>query len=104
LRHPEVALFQFANFYALLENEMSGNQLTRYEEACAFTSSVKDENLRAALEYALSTVLTRRRMDPEVTPSPDFDLRFFIEIVRAMFDNNTVMKMLVEGKAHLLRW
>src|SRR5690348_7733935 len=53
------------------------NAVSRYEEATRFIASVESPKVRAALEYALATVMMRRGMDPSITTSFEFDLRYY---------------------------
>lgn len=78
--------------------------LSRYGEATEFIESVQDSNLRAALEYALTTVVMRRGMSPAVCAASDFDLRCFLEAIKAMFENVAAMRAIVEGNGDALRW
>ena len=74
------------------------------EEAIAFIASTNDERIKAALQYALTTVLIRRYMDPNLGPVEPFDLRFFLEAVRAMLSDQVAVKAIAEGKQDSLRW
>jgi len=40
-----------------------------YEEATSFIASMNDEKMKAALQYALTTVLVRRQMDANLAPA-----------------------------------
>ena len=76
----------------------------RYEDATNFIASVHDPKVRAALEYALSTVLMRRGMSPSVIAASEFDLRYFLEAVKAMFENDVAIRAIIDGKDEALRW
>src|SRR3954469_15939626 len=47
------------HFSKLEESVSDSNALSRYEEATSFIASVENPKVRAALEYALATVLAR---------------------------------------------
>lgn len=79
-------------------------QLVRYDEATVFVSSVGDPRLRAALAYALTTVLVERGMDQCVIPAAPFDLRFYLEAVKAMFENDRVIREIIDGKGQDGGW
>lgn len=78
--------------------------IINYDQATAFIAKTEDERMKAALQYALTTVLVRRQMDPQVAPAEPFDLRFFLEAVKAMFSDEVAVKAIAEGKQDLLRW
>lgn len=84
---------------------MSENlSVCRYEEATKFIESIQERKLRTALEYALTTVLMRRGMNPAVDATSEFDLRYFLEAVKAMFENEAVVRAIIEGQEHTFRW
>ena len=78
--------------------------ICRYEDATKFIESIQDPMLRAALEYALTTVVMRRDMNPAVSAAFEFDLRYFLEVIRAMFENKAALRAIIEGKDEAFRW
>jgi hypothetical protein len=44
------------------------------------------------LEYALTTVLIRRGMNPAINAASDFDLRYFLEAIKAMFEDEATVR------------
>ncbi|MCB9654688.1 MAG: hypothetical protein H6729_11220 [Deltaproteobacteria bacterium] len=80
------------------------NSVSRYEEAARFVESVQEPKLRAALEYALATVVMRRGMSPAVEAASDFDLRYFLEAIKAMFERDVVIRAIIDGNEDALRW
>lgn len=80
------------------------HSVSRYEDATKFIESVQEPKLRAALEYALTTVLMRRGMNPAVNAASDFDLRYFLEAIKAMLENEAAIRAIVDGKDDALRW
>lgn len=34
----------------------------------------------------------------------EFDLRYFLEAVKAMFENEAVVRAIIEGQEHTFRW
>lgn len=84
---------------------MNGSDLAcRYEEATRFIASIHNPKVRAALEYALTTVILRRGMDPSVAAASSFDLRYYLEAVKAMFENETFVRAIIDGDDGKLRW
>lgn len=77
---------------------------TRHEDAMRFIESVQEPKLRMVLEYALTTVLIRRGMDPAINAASDFDLRYFLEAVKAMFEGEATIRTILDGKGDALRW
>lgn len=80
------------------------NPVSRYEDATSFIASMQDPKLRAVLEYALATVLMRRGMNPSVAAVSEFDLRYFLEAIKAMFDDEGVIRAIMEGNDTRIRW
>lgn len=78
--------------------------VSRYEEATKFIESIQERKVRPALEYALTTVLMRRGMNPEVGATSEFDLRYFLEAVKAMFENEAIVRAIIDGQEHTFRW
>jgi len=77
---------------------------SNFEDAQVFISSTADPKLRAFLVYAFSTVVFRRGMDENLSPSSEFDLRFFLEAARAMFSDENAVRTILEGRQEELRW
>jgi hypothetical protein len=75
-----------------------------YDEAGDLTKKIDDERLRAFVNYGLTTVLVRRGMDPQVTLTADFDLRFFAEALRAMGENRAMLLRIFEGELSEGEW
>lgn len=80
------------------------NAMSRFEEAGRFVASVQNLKVRAALEYALTTVIARRGMDSSIVASSEFDLRFFLEAIKAMFEREEIIRAIIDGKDELFRW
>lgn len=80
------------------------NAMSRFEEATRFVASVQNPKVRSALEYALTTVIVRRGMDPSIIAPSEFDLRFFLEAIKAMFESEEIVRAIIDGKDELLRW
>lgn len=78
--------------------------IIRYKEATELIARVTDANVRAALQYALTTILTKRGMSDQASPAGEFDLCFYLEAVKAMFDNAPVIRAIVDGNVDDLRW
>lgn len=83
---------------------MTVSDLCRYEEATQFIQSVDEPKLRAALEYALATVVMRRGMSSGIAAAAQFDLRYYLEAVKAMFENDAVVRAILDGNHEELRW
>lgn len=80
------------------------NAVSGYEEATRFIASVQNPKVRAALEYALATVMMRQGMDPSITTSFEFDLRYYLEAIRAMFESEATIRAIIDGRDEDLRW
>jgi hypothetical protein len=78
--------------------------LIRYDEAVQFVQTVQSPLVRAALSYALTNVLVGKRMDAGVLPAAPFDLRFYLESVKSMFENERVIRAIMDGNESDLDW
>ena len=84
---------------------MNGSHaVSRYDDATKFIASIQEPKLRAALEYALTTVLMRRRMNPAVNAASEFDLRYFLEAIKAMFEDDATIRAIIDGTDDAHRW
>jgi hypothetical protein len=80
------------------------NTVCRYEEATELIASTQDPKVRAALEYALTTVIVRRGMSPSIAPATQFDLRYYLEAIKAMFEDEATVRAIIDGNDRDLRW
>lgn len=83
---------------------MSHSEITHYREAAEFIQQISDPKLRAFLQYALTTILMKRGMPLDSAPAGSFDLRFYLEVTKALFSNETVIRKILDGQADELRW
>jgi hypothetical protein len=77
---------------------------SRHEDAMRFIESIQEPKLRMVFEYALTTVLIRRGMNPAINAASDFDLRYFLEAIKAMFEDEATVRTIIDGKGDTLRW
>ncbi|MBA3406205.1 MAG: hypothetical protein H0U13_16240 [Gemmatimonadaceae bacterium] len=82
----------------------TGPKLLEYEAAIAYIDTVHSDSLKFALRFALTTVIAHRGMDPQVSPCSSFDLRYFLEVIKAMFEDKVAIRALAEGKHDSLKW
>jgi hypothetical protein len=75
-----------------------------FEEAGVLTRAIRDERVRAFVNYGLTTVLIRRGMDPGITPQADFDLCFFAEALRAIGENRAALLRILQGEISDMEW
>ena len=87
-----------------MTTDNSSVNLILLKEAGAFTNNISDERVRAFVKYGLTTVLIRRSMDPTVAPQADFDLRFFVEALRAIGSNRDKLLCILTGDPSDMDW
>jgi hypothetical protein len=87
-----------------MSNQPEPALMIRLEEAHRSIDLVDDERLRAFMRYGLTTVLLRRGVDSSVTPQAAFDLRFYVEVLRAIGGNRDVMLRILQGDVSEMEW
>ena len=78
--------------------------LLRYEDAVQFLDAAANPVVKAALAYALSTVVVSWGMEADVVPVAPFGVRFYLEGVKSMFENERVIRAIIDGNASEFEW
>lgn len=60
--------------------------------------------MKAALAYALTRVVVSWGMEEDVVPVALFDVRFYLEGVKSMFENERVIRAIIDGNASEFGW
>jgi len=60
--------------------------------------------VKAALAYALTRVVVSWGMEEDVVPVALFDVRFYLEGVKSMFENERVIRAIIDGNASEFGW
>src|SRR3989442_959097 len=77
--------------------------LIHFEEAMKDLNAIKDPITNQLVNMAVNTVLHRFASGvPEGSLESDFDLRFFVQIMKECFSRPSVLKRILEGED--LRW
>jgi len=63
-----------------------------------------DAVVKAALAYALTRVVVSWGMEEDVVPVALFDVRFYLEGVKSMFENERVIRAIIDGNASEFGW
>lgn len=77
--------------------------LARHDEIAALLDSVPDPRLKAFLELGITTVITGRGLAAS-QPSAPFDLVFFAEVLRSMFEREEVLASILAGDLDRFTW
>lgn len=87
-----------------MSQDSTPGSLSHLDEANALIASIADRDLRAFVQFGLVVVITRRAMDPGLQPHQDFDLKFFVEALRAIGSQRDAVARILRGDGAAMAW
>lgn len=79
------------------------NPWLQTEKIQGLIDGYEDERLRAFLALGVTTILTKRGLEGS-TPCAPFDMVFFVEVLRSMFERRDVLENALSGDLKEQSW